>query len=141
MTGFYAIRIGLMRDDHRVRDIDERNLRSVVVDLADEIVVVPRPTDHDVFDESPIERLFCEYKIVFGVGLKKTAAPTAFRNLQIVLNTVRARKTRKRSENVGSTTYQKHLWVIRRWFGPTRWSNEPFWICSDIKSRAGNKDE
>ena len=113
MAGFDAVRVGLVRHDHRVRDVEKGNLGSVVVHLADEVVVVAWPADHHVFDELPIECVLRKHEIVLRVRLEKTALLGAVGDFRIVLCALRARELRKWSENVGAATHQKHLRVIR----------------------------
>ena len=113
MAGFDAVRVGLVRHDHGVRDVEKGNLGSVVIHLADEIVVVARPADHHVFDGLPVERVSSEHEVILRVRLEKTALLAAVGDFRVVLGALRARKLRKRSENVGSATHQEDLRVIQ----------------------------
>ena len=113
MAGFDAVRIGLMRHDHRVRDVEKGNLGSVVIHLADQIVVVARPADHHVFDERPVERVASKHEVILRVRLEQTALLAAVGDFRVVLSALSARKLRKRSEDVGSATYQENLRVMQ----------------------------
>ena len=113
MAGFDAVRIGLMRHDHRVRDVEKGNLGSVVIHLANQIVVVARPADHHVFDERPVERVASKHEVILRVRLEQTALLAAVGDFRVVLSALSARKLRKRSEDVGSAPHQENLRVMQ----------------------------